>query len=177
MESGMATAKIVLDEVQRAVTAIDAKRAHEFVATIAAANEVFVTGQGRSGLVAAAFAVRLGHLGKQAHIAGAAATPPIGPGAVLVACSGSGRTRTTLLHAEEAAAAGAQVWALTQDQSSPLALAATHTLCISATPSAQPGASLFEQALFVFCDGVILELMSQLGETAETMLARHANLE
>jgi len=172
----MATA-MILDELQRVVAAIDGKRTREFVAALAAADQVFVTGQGRSGLVAAAFAVRLAQIGRSAHIAGAPATPPISKGAVLVACSGSGHTRTTLLHAEQAASAGAQVWGISQDQSSSLALSASRTICIPATPSAQPGASLFEQALFLFLDGVIIQLMAQLGETAETMLARHANLE
>lgn len=168
---------MILDELRRVLGAIDGKRTREFVAALAAANQVFVTGQGRSGLVAAAFAIRLVQLGKSAHIAGAPATPAISNGGMLVACSGSGHTRTTLLHAEQAAVAGAQVWCITQDESSPLALAATQTVCIPATPSAQPGASLFEQALFLFLDGAIIKLMSQLGETTDTMLARHANLE
>ena len=37
--------------------------------------------------------------------------------------------------------------------------------------------SLFEQASFLILDALVLELMDRLGETGDTMFARHANLE
>jgi 6-phospho-3-hexuloisomerase len=175
----------ILDELRRALAAIDQRSAQDFIGALAGpstglragAREVFVTGQGRSGLIAAAFAVRLAHLGLRVHVVGEPTAPAVAAGAVLVACSGSGRTGVTLLRAERALAAGAQVWAITQDRSSPLASAATHVVVIPDVASAQPGASIFEQALLVFLDAVVMELMARLGETESSMLARHANLE
>jgi len=215
----------ILDELRAALTAIDDRQAQDFVAALAGARyarapevrrsrtqarEIFVTGQGRSGLIAAAFAMRLAQLGRRVHVVGEPTAVAAAPGALLVACSGSGRTDVTLLHAERALAAGAQVWAITQDPSSPLAATATHVVIIpsarsgrrgtacrastsergasstrpgtaaephSEAPSAQPGASAFEQALLLFLDSVIMRLMARLGETESSMLARHANLE
>jgi 6-phospho-3-hexuloisomerase len=169
--------KQIVDEVRQALAAIDAGQERTFVEALAAASQVFVTGQGRSGLIAAAFAARLAQLGKQVHIVGEPTTPAITPGAVLVACSGSGRTRSTLIHGEQARTAGAEVWTITQAPSSPLATAGSHTVAIPVASSVQPGASAFEQALLLFLDSVVLGLMTALGETAEGMLARHANLE
>jgi 6-phospho-3-hexuloisomerase len=191
MSGDLAIGKI-LDEVRQALEGIGAQEAQDFISALAGARKVFVTGQGRSGLMVSAFAIRLAHLGKGAHIVGSPTAPPVGPGELLVACSGSGRTRCTVLHAEQALAAGAQVWAITQEPSSPLVSAATRAIFIpalrpaqggpehsrgAAVPSVQPGGSAFEQGLLIFLDAIILGLMAQLGETEDTMLARHANLE
>ena len=167
----------ILEEIRLALAAVDEAQERAFADALAQASDVFVTGRGRSGLMAAAFAVRLVHLGKRAHVVGAPTTPAVTKGALVVACSGSGRTRCTAAHAEQARAAGAQVWALTQEPSSPLAAAAHHALLIPAVRSAQPGGSAFEQALLVFLDSVVLRLMATLGETPEAMRLRHTNLE
>ena len=167
----------MLEDVRRAAAGIDNRQAAAFADALAAADGVFVSGQGRSGLMAAAFATRLTHLGKRAHAVGAPTAPATGSGAVLVACSGSGKTRTTVIHAERAREAGARVWAITQDPSSPLGVAADHVISIPAAPSIQPGRSAFEQALLLFLDAIVLRLMTKLGETPDTMLARHSNLE
>jgi 6-phospho-3-hexuloisomerase len=167
----------VLDEVRQALAGINDHEERGFVDAIVAAREIFITGRGRSGLVGGAFANRLAHLGKRAHVVGEATTPAISAGDLLVVCSGSGRTPGPLLNAQQAIEAGAQVWAVTQDPSSPLAAAAGHMVRIPAVPSSQPGASAFEQALLLFLDAVIVRLMARLGETEQTMLARHSRLE
>jgi 6-phospho-3-hexuloisomerase len=167
----------ILNELGRALAAIGEGQACAFVAAVAAADDIFVTGQGRSGLMAAAFATRLVQLGKRAHVAGAPTAPAAGKGSLLIACSGSGRTRTAIIHAEGARAAGARVWAITRDATSPLAAAADNAVAIPPIPSIQPGGSGFEQALLVFLDSVVMLLMAKLGQTAETMVARHSNLE
>jgi len=167
----------MLDELRRALEGMDDRRADAFADALAAAGDVFVTGQGRSGLMGAAFATRLTHLGKRVHVVGEPTTPATGPGAVLVACSGSGRTRSTIIHAERAREAGARVWAITQDTSSPLGRAADHVIAIPAAPSIQPGRSAFEQALLLFLDSIVLRLMTKLGETPDSIVARHSNLE
>jgi len=41
----------------------------------------------------------------------------------------------------------------------------------------QPMGSLFEQLSLLVYDSIILQLMRDLGETSDTMLLRHANLE
>lgn len=42
---------------------------------------------------------------------------------------------------------------------------------------AQPMGSAFEQLCFITYDAIVLELMSELGESSATMFTRHADLE
>ena len=167
----------ILDEVGSALAAVDPQQMAAFADALAGADEIFLAGQGRSGLVAAAFATRLVHLGKRAHLVGAPTASAAGPVSLLVACSGSGHTRATVAHTQRARAAGSAAWAITADPSSPLATAADHVVAIPMPPSIQPGNSAFEQALLILLDAVVLRLMAKLGQTPQAMLARHANLE
>lgn len=167
----------ILNELTQALQAVGAQQMEVLADAVAAADRVFLTGQGRSRLMVAAFANRLVHLGRRAHVVGEPTVPAADRSSLLIACSGSGRTRSTVIHAQQARAVGAQVWAITQDSSSSLAIAADHVIAIPPLPSLQPGRAAFEQALLVLLDAVVMRLMAKLGETADTMLSRHANLE
>lgn len=68
------------------------------------APRIFVIGEGRSGLMARAFAMRLMHLGAVSYVIGETITPAIAEGDVLVAISGSGRTHHVVWTAEKAKA-------------------------------------------------------------------------
>jgi 6-phospho-3-hexuloisomerase len=101
--------------------------------------------------------------------------------------SGSGRTASLVQHSERAQALNAQVALITAAGSSPLASHADHIVHIAASSSKLEGTdgvssiqlpgSLFEQALGILLDTLIVQLMVDLGISAEEMLARHANLE
>jgi len=157
------------------------------VRAVSAAPRVFVAGAGRSGLVAQSFAMRLMHLGKSVHVIGDATTPGIGPGDLLVVGSGSGSTPSLVTAAGNARSLGARIALLTIRADSPIARLADIVLTIPApTPkievgtdfaSGQPMGSLFEQALFLTFDALILMLMDLEGISGEDMFTRHANLE
>jgi 6-phospho-3-hexuloisomerase len=180
-----ATVNKVLSEVQACLGEIEQRRVREFIRALGSARRVFVTGQGRSGLVGRAFAMRLMHLGFRAHVVGEATTPAIRKGDLLVAISASGSTSTTCHHAEAAQKAGAKVAALTATLSSPLAQAA-HVLievptvgrAVRPSPrSAQFSTTLFEQGTLLCLDALCLALMKQRKTPAAAMRGRHANLE
>lgn len=65
------------------------------------APRIFVIGEGRSGLMARAFAMRLMHLGAVSYVIGETITPAIAEGDILVAISGSGRTHHVVWTAEK----------------------------------------------------------------------------
>ena len=73
------------------------------------APRIFVIGEGRSGLMARAFAMRLMHLGAVSYVIGETITPAIAEGDILVAISGSGRTHHVVWTAEKAKAQGVYV--------------------------------------------------------------------
>ena len=148
---------------------------------VSEARAVFVTGEGRSGLVSRCFAMRLLHLGLEAHVVGGTTTPALREGDVLVAVSGSGETDLTRAVARLATEAGGRVAAVTSAPGSPLAAEADVRLFVGASsdsqPSVQYGRSLFEQSALIVLDAVALQLERETGRTREQMDARHANLE
>jgi 6-phospho-3-hexuloisomerase len=175
----------IADELRRTLTHTSREEGLALVEAILAARGVFCSGQGRSGLMVKAFAMRLVHLGLNAHVVGETTTPAIGPGDLLVAATGSGRTRTTLAIVEAAQERGARVACLTAQPDSPIASAANlvvelHGPISGHAPdgkSIQPPGSLFEQALLICCDAVVMALIERLGTTEEEMRARHTKLE
>jgi 6-phospho-3-hexuloisomerase len=167
-------------------------------ALIAAKKEgrrIFVVGAGRSGLVAKAFAMRLMHMGFDVYVVGETIMPPIRKGDLLLAVSGSGRTKTVVAVAEAAKSVGARVIALTTYPDSPLGKVADIVVRIPGRTKLAieedylirqirgyheplaPLGTLFEVTTMIFLDGVVAELMSTLGITEEEMRERHTNVE
>jgi 6-phospho-3-hexuloisomerase len=154
---------------------------------IIGARRVFLAGKGRSALGIRGFAMRLMHLGIDAHLVGETTTPAIGPGDCLIIGSGSGRTPSLVAVAERASAIGAKIVLFTIDANSPIAAQAHTIVDIPAiSPKArnspcgqslQPMGSLFEQCLFLLLDALVLALMQETNVTEAEMFARHANLE
>lgn len=155
---------------------------------LAAPGRVYVAGAGRSGLVMRAFANRLMHLGRTAFVVGDITTPHTAPGDLLVVGSGSGETPSVVEVARRAREAGVRVAALTLAPASTLAdLADVPLVLPGASPklrddtarraSDQPGASGFEQLLWLTCDALVIALRARTGMTDADLMARHADLE
>jgi len=168
---------LVPGEIAECVKRVKAKEVVELVDTIASAKRVFATGCGRSGLVARAFAMRLMHLGIEAHVIGETATPSCGEGDLLVAISGSGEKPTTLLRATEALSFGARLASITGNESSVMWNLSGTKLVIPRLHSEQFGGSLFEQSTLVVLDAVVMLLREKLHVDYDDMRSRHASLE
>jgi len=175
----------IADELRRTLTHTNVEQGERLVEAILTARGVFCSGQGRSGLMVKAFGMRLVHLGLRAHVVGETTTPAIGSGDLLVAASGSGQTRTTLAIVEAAKERGATTALMTAHPDSPIGRASDLVLELHGPitwdalhgKSIQPPGSLFEQALLICCDALIMTLMERLGTTEEEMRARHTKLE
>jgi len=176
----------ILEELRAVVGRVPASVSAEFVDRILAADQVFVVGRGRTGLIAGAFAMRLMHLGLHVFIEGEITTPRIGPRDLLVACSGSGAARTVQQMAAIARRERAAIVAVSYAEDPPIAREADVVVRIptpnlraagAARRSAQPLGSLFEQALLVYFDGLVLRLMERLRVDPDDMAGRHTNLE
>lgn len=178
-------AKMIADEIAGVVARIDAEEANRLVERIARARKVVIAGEGRSGLVGRTFAMRLTQMGLVAYVAGETITPAVGPDDLFIAISGSGRTAATLTCAQSAREAGADVALLSARRDGPLAALAADVLVIpGATKAAAPGeaasdqplSSLFDQALHVALDALVMLLMRRLGRSEEEMRRAHTNL-
>lgn len=78
----------VIDEVGAVMSSLGAESASQLIDAIVDSPSVFVSGEGRSGLVARSFAMRLMHMGVAAYVMGETICPSISDGDLLVACSG-----------------------------------------------------------------------------------------
>jgi 6-phospho-3-hexuloisomerase len=137
----------------------------------------FCSGQGRSGLVAQMVAMRLMHVGFDAHVVGESTAPSIGYGDGLLAFSGSGETPVTLHLARLAHDFGANVLAVTTQAKSRLAALAKCKIVLPTAGTGQFGGTLFEQSALLTLDALILDLISGDSRAFDAMQARHANLQ
>lgn len=178
----------VLDELGRALRSVNPDDLDQARRLVLNARRIFVAGQGRSGLQMKAFAMRLMHLGLSVHVVGDVTTPGIASGDVLVIGTGSGRTASLVCHAKHAHALQVPVLLITAAQDSPIHQYADCTVVINApTPkidedraiqaSILPMGSLFEHALGLLLDLLVLMLMRDLDLDGRQMFSRHANLE
>lgn len=169
--------QLILAELSAVFTRVDPGEIDELARGIARDGRVVCAGQGRSGLVAAALAVRLLHLGADAHVAGEATCPAIGEPDLLIAVSRSGTTAVTVHQARRARDADARVAAITVHADSPLADLADLTIVVPDSTSRQHAGSLFEQAALVIADSVSATLQTITGQDDATLSSRHDNLQ
>lgn len=179
--------EVVLQELRAVLAAVEPKASEALYRGVRSARRVFTAGMGRSGLVAKAFAQRLAHLGLDARAYDEITLPRIGKGDLLVAASGSGETPSTLLKVKLARSAGARVALVTARPRSAIGRLASVLVHIPAPSrvwrdqalvgSVQPGRSLFEQALLVYLDALVLRLMEEEGIEDDDVMARHSNLD
>ena len=148
------------------------------------ANEVrrvkrtFVTGAGRSGLVARSFGMRLMHAGLTAFIPGETITPAADAGDLLVAISCTGQTGYTDYITRRARELGAKVVVLTAEPQSPLARDADRVVVIPAAgEDIVLRAAVFEHAASLCLDAVFNVLADKLKLDLAEFRQRHANLE
>jgi len=174
-----------LAELSALVEKIDAGELEKACRYILEAQRVFVVGKGRSGLVMEMFAMRLMQAGLTAFVVGAATTPAIRQGDLLVAGSGSGETAGVVSAARKAKEMKAQLIAITSRAESTLGMLTDCCVIIpgEATKlnpdrqSRMPLGSVLEQALLVMLDSVSAYLAESLQQTSRMMMDRHANLE
>ncbi len=158
-------------------------------------NKVIVVGAGRSGLVGRAFAMRLMHLGFNVYVLGDTVVPSLRPDDLMIAISGSGRTKLIITVAEAAKSVGAKVIALTTYINSPLTRISDMVVEVPGRTKVSdqndyyvrqlmgiyeplaPLGTLFEITTMVMLDAVVAELMVRLGKTEEDLKKLHANIE
>ena len=189
-------ARQALVEIGSVAERLDAAAFERFAQAISGAKRIALHGLGREGLQMKGLAMRLFHLGLDAHVVGEMTLPPVGAGDLLVVSAGPGDFATVAALADIARKAGAKVAVVTAQPGSSLARGADHVLHIPAQTMADdlgaddrraddqarktsvlPMGSLFEFAQMLVFELLVLRLRDLTGETAASMRARHTNLE
>ena len=81
-----------VEDAKRVLRTVRASELKAFKQAILDSQRIFVTGLGRTGLMARGFAMRLMHLGRRVYHVGDVITPAIRQGDLLVICSRTGRS-------------------------------------------------------------------------------------
>jgi 6-phospho-3-hexuloisomerase len=181
-----ALAIAALGDLARVFERLPPEAAAPLVDALVAARRIALYGAGREGLMIKGLAMRLFHLGLDAHVVADMTVPPVGEGDLLLVSSGPGNSNIANALIEVAREAGARTAAVTAQPDGPTPKAADIVFLIPAQTRADdrggavsvlPMGSLFETAEMIAFELVVLALRERLGETAETMRARHTNLE
>lgn len=159
--------RIIMDEIGNVIDKVKEEELQAVTDEIDQSRRIFVCGEGRSGLVAKGFAMRLMHLGYTVYAVGETITPAVDKNDIFIAVSGSGSSMNVVNDARKAADKGCTVIAVTSKQESPLADLADRTLIVPGTVkgdmkeargSVQLLSSLFDQSLHIVLDALCLSI-------------------
>ena len=177
----------MLDELSAVFSRIDEQSVDMAVDEIARASRIALYGVGREGLQIKGFAMRLYHLGLKVSVVGDMNSTPLREGDLLIASAGPGYFSTVAALMNQATTSGARTLLVTATPGGICSKAAHLTLPIPAaitqdnsTPdtSIMPmGGSLYEGALYVLFEAMILKLRNKLGVDTDAMRKNHTNLE
>ena len=196
MEFMISAIEAILDNIHDAEEYLVEEDIAKFIEVITTADNIFVTGAGRSGLAAKAFAMRLMHLGLSSYVVGETISPAINAGDCILAISGSGETNTIVTAAKISKKRGAKVLALTSYPESSLGQLADGLIRVKGRTKVEvddenylkrqikgnytsltPLGTAFELTSLVFLDGLVSELMEAMGKTEQDLKSRHTVLE
>ncbi len=168
----------LIGRIEAVMDKVDWSSMVEMARLLPRVRRTFVTGAGRSGLVARSFGMRLMHAGLPSFIPGETITPAIGAGDLLVAISCTGETGYTEYLSRRARSLGAKVIVITADPQSSLAGDADKVIHIPvAAPDIVLRAAVFEHAASLCLDAVFNVLSERLRVDLAEFQQRHANLE
>lgn len=196
MEIMKTSINAILDNIKNAEEFLDEETIDKFEDIIIESKNIFVTGAGRSGLAAKAFAMRLMHLGLSAYVVGETISPAIYEDDCIIAISGSGETNTIVSATKIAKNRGSKVLAVTSYPESTLGkLSDAYVFVKGRTKkevddenymkrqihgnytSLTPLGTAFELTTLVFLDAIVSELMEKMQQTESDLKARHTVLE
>ncbi|MBS3649474.1 SIS domain-containing protein [Pseudaminobacter sp. 19-2017] len=175
-----------VDELHDVLVAVDKAEVAAALDVLAGARRIALYGVGREGLQMKGFAMRLFHLGLDAHVVGDMTTPHLGDGDLLIVSAGPGDFSTVSALIGVARSAGAKSLCVTAEPDGAAPRAADVKLVVPAQTMARdttapssvlPMGSLYEGALYVLFEILILQLRERLAVDAAEMRSRHTNLE
>lgn len=189
------------ESITRTAGTLDQAQIGAFYTAMLSAKRVYVTGAGRSGLVAKAFGLRLMHLGYDAYVVGETITPAFHEGDTLVIFSGSGETQSIVSICGTAKDLKGRVCLITAVPDSRIGRMADLVVNLgdptstylheknsfevrqltgkyrSITSAFAPFGTMFETLALVFSDSVISALMETQKDEIARMSGRLSNVE
>lgn len=178
----MRTLKTILEELESVSNGMDYEQYNNLVEKFKEDRRFFFSGEGRSGLVAKAIAMRLMHSGKKVFVVGETITPAIQEGDLLIIVSGSATTGNIVNLIGNAKENGGEVFLITTNsaklkpENGMLIKAATKYRKENEPSTIQPLGNQFDQFVHLILDAAIIDGLNEPYNT--TKLKRlHSNLE
>lgn len=179
--------KAALSELEGTFDRLNDADVDRAIEMIAEAKKIVVFGGGRERLQIMGFAMRLFHIGLDVAVEGDMTTPPVGKSDLFIVTVGPGEISTALALLGVAKAAGAKILVITAQPAGRAAAYADFVLHLPAQTMADdqgekktsvlPMGSLYEGALFVLFEVMVLKVIARLGVSPDAMRANHTNLE
>ena len=176
-----------LTGIKALISRIEQPVSDKIIEMILQADKIFITGQGRSGLVAQCLATRLAQIGFNVHIPGQATCQKIEKPDVLIAFSCKGTTKTVVEYVRVSREVDAKIAVVTAFSDSILAKLADAVVLIPSDdesirtvcryPVGPNNNTLFEQTALLYVDALVYILMERKGICKSIISQRHTNLE
>lgn len=173
----------IISELKNVPNPLSNTQTEEILKYIHDAKHIFISGSGRSGLMASAFANRLLQMGLSVSVVGEITSPHVKKGDVLIFNSASGNSEKLVSQAEEAKKYGVKIILFTTNTESSLAKRSSLVVKIDAqskyseTESIQPMGAIFEQYSLLLFDSLVLSYMSKYQISEQMMKDNHADIE
>lgn len=175
-----------LKELEAVFSRMSDSNVRELLELIKKTPRIFLLGAGREGLAARTFAMRLMHLGKQSFWVWDDTTPSIGSGDLMICACGSANVGHENYMTQMAKDQGATLALITPSSQGAIIEIADLVVNLPAAAykaqgdfvsSGQLMGNLFEQALFIFFDIIVMMLSEEMNIDKEEMVRRHRNIE
>ena len=158
---------VILDEIKEVLDQVNDSEFKNAAVSINKDRRIFVNGEGRSGLMAKGFAMRLMHLGYETYVVSETITPALKEGDLFIVVSGSGKSTNIISDTNKAKSIGSDILVFTSNNDSELAKLADKIVIVPGTVKGDTGAerksiqllsSLFDQSIHIVLDGLCLYL-------------------
>lgn len=158
---------VILEEINDVISKVNEIDFKKAASVINKERRIFVDGEGRSGLMAKCFAMRLMHLGYNVYVVGETITPSVSKGDLFISVSGSGKSINILSDTKKAKNTGCEILVFTSNKESELAKEADKIVVVPGTVKGDSGSerksiqllsSLFDQSIHIVLDGLCLYL-------------------
>ena len=176
-----------LNELGSVFAKIDDASVNNAIELIVRSQKIVVFAGGREKLQIMGFAMRMFHMGLDISVEGDMTTPPIGKGDLLIVSAGTGYISTALALMEVAKTSCASTLMITAQPSGKCSTHADFILELPAQTMADdqgekrssvlPMGSLYEGALFILFEVMVLRLIDKLNINSEFMRSNHTNME
>lgn len=176
----------ILDEIKTVISDVDERKLTECANIFDKEKRIFIDGEGRSGLMGKAFAMRLMHIGYNSYVIGETITPSVKKGDIYVSISGSGETSFVVQNAEKAKKISCQLIGVTSKEGSKLASMSDFLVIVPGTTKGDSGESrksiqllstLFDQSVHIVLDYICLLISKKDNVSNDMAIKKHSNME